>query len=239
LPNDVIADITWASETLADAMHKHHAFYDHPAHYLRVTALFERPFWRDIIGGSYFMSDAFGGCCLYDESARLPAGGKGVLSWLLAGEAALSMSNLDDASLAKHVLYSLPPVLQHGAALQRETAVQRWVGSVNALPAGFPAREPDSRHQPEPVRYPCFFVMGDYLFDSTINGVLDSADTVVEWIREEEEEEPKELARPAALAEPLPMMQQNAAAATGLAIASAANTPPGVDDRKVLMKVMP
>jgi hypothetical protein len=32
-------------------------------------------------------------------------------------------------------------------------------------------------------------VVGDYLFDSTLNGLLDSADTVVEWILEELEEE--------------------------------------------------
>ena len=29
--------------------------------------------------------------------------------------------------------------------------------------------------------------MGDYLFDATINGVLDSADTVVEWLVESRE----------------------------------------------------
>jgi hypothetical protein len=28
-------------------------------------------------------------------------------------------------------------------------------------------------------------VVGDYLFDSTLNGVLDSADTVAEWLVEE------------------------------------------------------
>jgi hypothetical protein len=68
--------------------------------------------------------------------------------------------------------------------------VQRWAGAVNALPGGFPAREPDSRHQPEPKDHPGLFVMGDYLFDSTINGVLDSADTVTDWIVEEEKPEP-------------------------------------------------
>ena len=103
LPNDWIPAITWGGETLADAMHEHHKFYDHPAHYLRVTALFDRPFWRDLVAGSYFMSDAFGGCCLYDESARFPDGGRGTLAWLLAGEVALSMSNLEDAHLIKLV----------------------------------------------------------------------------------------------------------------------------------------
>ena len=33
------------------------------------------------------------------------------------------------------------------------------------------------------------FVVGDYLFDSTLNGVLDSADCVAEWITEEAAEQ--------------------------------------------------
>jgi hypothetical protein len=59
------------------------------------------------------------------------------------------------------------------------------VGSVNGLPGGRPAREPDSRHLPEPTEHPWLFAVGDYLFDSTLNGVLDSADVVAEWIVEE------------------------------------------------------
>ena len=50
----------------------------HGAETARVTALFERPFWRAEIPGSYFMQDVFGGCCVYDESARHPAGNYGV-----------------------------------------------------------------------------------------------------------------------------------------------------------------
>ena len=136
------------------------------------------------------MTDAFGGCCLYDESSRSNCDGVGVLGWLIAGEAALRLSNLDDASLVRRVMASLPAVLQPGSATLLEAKVHRWVGSVSALPAGFPARDPDSRHQPEPVQHPGLFVMGDYLFDATVNGVFDSADTVVEWILEEEAPEP-------------------------------------------------
>ncbi len=185
LPNDCIPAVAWGGEKLSEAMAKHHQFYDHPAHYLRVTALFERPFWRERIGGSFFMAEAFGGCCLYDESARFDAGGRGVLGWLIAGEAALRLGNLPDAQLVEQVLQSLPETLQPGSVKLLEARVQRWAGCVNGLPAGFPAREPDSRHMPEPVEHPSLFVVGDYLFDSTINGVLDSADTVVEWIIEE------------------------------------------------------
>lgn len=187
LPNNWIPSVEWGGALLADAMHKHHAHYDYPAHYLRVSILFERPFWRHLIDESYFMLDAFGGCCVYDESSRNGAGSFGVLGWLLAGDAALSLSNHDDPALIDMMLDSLPRAMQHGREWLLEGRVHRWVGSVNGLPGGCPAREPDSRHLPEPTQHPRLFVVGDYLFDSTLNGVLDSADVVAEWILEDVE----------------------------------------------------
>ena len=86
LPNNWIPSIEWGGDTLARAMKRHHAHYDYPAHYLRVSILFERPFWRDQIRQSYFMLDAFGGCCVYDESSRNGAGSHAVLGWLLGGK---------------------------------------------------------------------------------------------------------------------------------------------------------
>jgi monoamine oxidase len=108
LPNNWIPSIAWGGPVLADAMHRHHVFYDYPAHYVRVSILFKKQFWRDQIGGSYFMLDAFGGCCVYDQSPRNSAASYDVLSWLLPGEAALSVSNYDDATLIEAVLESLP-----------------------------------------------------------------------------------------------------------------------------------
>jgi monoamine oxidase len=185
LPNNWISAIDWGGEVLARAMHAHHRHYDYPAHYLRISMLFEKPFWRRHIGDSYFMLDAFGGCCVYDESSRGDAGRFGVLGWLLAGEAALTLSNFDDATLIDRALASLPTCMRHGRQMLLEGRVHRWVGTVNGLPGGLPVKEPDSRHVPEPVEHPWLFVVGDYLFDSTLNGVLDSADVVAEWIREE------------------------------------------------------
>jgi monoamine oxidase len=185
LPNNWIPLIDWGGAVLAEAMRRHHAHYDYPAHYLRVSLLFEKPFWREQINESYFMLDAFGGCCVYDESSRNGCGPYGVLGWLLAGEAALTMSNFEDDLLIEQVLDSLPRCLRPGRLGFLEGRVHRWVGTVNGLPGGRPAREPDSRHLPEPVEHPWLFVVGDYLFDSTINGVLDSADVVAEWIVEE------------------------------------------------------
>ncbi len=185
LPNNWIPAIEWGGEELAAAMYHHHRHYDHPAHYLRVSVLFEKPFWRGRISDSYFMLDAFGGCCVYDESSRNGADSHGVLGWLLAGDAALNLGNLRDAELVDAVLDSLPRCLRHGREWFLEGQVHRWANTVNGLPGGYPAREPESRHVPEPVHHPGLFVVGDYLFDSTINGVLDSADVVAEWILEE------------------------------------------------------
>jgi monoamine oxidase len=185
LPNNWIPAIRWEGDALSEAMHAHHAYYDRPAHYLRVSLLFDKPFWRDRIRESYFMLDAFGGCCVYDESSRGGCGEFGVLGFLLAGEAALNMSNCPDRVLIQEMLASLPPWLQHGRGSLREGRVHRWVGTVSGLPAGYPMKDPDARHSPDPEGNPRLFVVGDYLFDSTLNGVLDSADVVTEFILDE------------------------------------------------------
>jgi monoamine oxidase len=185
LPNNWIPAIEWGGDTLSKAMQRHHAHYDHPAHYLRVSVLFDSPFWRHRINDSYFMLDAFGGCCVYDESSRLNSGTAGVLGWLLAGEAAETMSNYDDETLIGLVLDSLPAELGDPRAMYREARIHRWLGAVNGLPGGRKALEPLSRHRPEPTQHPRLFVVGDYLFDSTINGVLDSAELVADLIEDE------------------------------------------------------
>ena len=110
LPNYLLPAIRWGGDTLARAVADHHAHYDHPADYLRVTVAFRRPFWRGVITGSWFMLDALGGCCVYDESARCPdpPGSVAVLGWLIAGDAARTLSNLEDRALVAHVLEELP-----------------------------------------------------------------------------------------------------------------------------------
>jgi monoamine oxidase len=184
LPNNWLPAIEWGGPALADAMDRHHRHYDYPAHYLRVSALFDTPFWRDRVRGSYFMIDAFGGTCCYDESARTEAGAYGVLGWLLAGEAAETMSNFADNELIAAVLDAFPHCLGDPRSHFIEGRVHRWVGAVNGRPGGHMMQAPEVRHRPEPRNHPELYVCGDYLFDSTLNGVLDSAEWVVESIAE-------------------------------------------------------
>ncbi len=176
LPHNWLNSIEWGGERLRRAMSEHIAYYDRPAHYLRVTILFKKPFWRSLITGSWFMLDAFGGCCVYDESARHEAGGCGVLGWLVAGADALSLVNLDDRILVNRAIESLPDELYEEAReFFIEGKVHRWAAAVNAQPGGLPVRETRSAHLPEAKEHPGIFIVGDYLFDSTLNGVLDSA----------------------------------------------------------------
>lgn len=183
LPNACIPLIEWGGEALGAAMHRHCVHYDYPAHYLRVSVLFREIFWESTLKDSYLMLDAFGGCCLYDESSRNGCRSAGVLGWLLAGDAAMIASNHTDEQLIRRVLDSLPSFLQCGRELFVEGKVHRWIGSVNGLPGGSPALDMESRHIPDAAA-PNLFVVGDYLFDSTINGVLDSADYVAECLTE-------------------------------------------------------
>ena len=176
LPQYWLGQIEWDDPTLRKCFEDHVANYDFPAHYLRISCLFERPFWRDKLTGSYFMHDAFGGCCLYDESARYPHGSYGVLGWLVAGNHALALSNFNDQRLLELALASLPKSMAKHQKLFVEGKVHRWVGAVNARPGGERLRDLRLRHSPDPVGNPYLFVIGDYLLDSTINGVVDSAE---------------------------------------------------------------
>ena len=184
LPVNQLGLITWESPSLAAAIRSHRGHYDYPAHYLRITLVFERAFWRDQFPGDYFMIDAFGGCCVYDESARDPKATRGVLGWLLAGDAALVYANLSDRELVKLVLTELPASVRHGATTVIESAVHRWVGAVNGWPMGRPIQEPKRRHLVDPAQHPSFCLVGDYLFDSTLNGVLDSAELAAKILSE-------------------------------------------------------
>ncbi|CEJ16084.1 protoporphyrinogen oxidase [bacterium YEK0313] len=182
LPNYWVGQIEFEGREARMAIQKHQAAYDNPAHYLRVTALFKKPFWNQHFQGNYVMSDAFGGCCIYDESSRHPSK-HGVLGWLITATEALALSNLDDEALIQRALDSLPSELIPLARKQfLEARVQRWVGTISGLPGGHPTPELRERHQPDGKVLPNLYLVGDYLFDSTVNGAYDSANFVVDMM---------------------------------------------------------
>ncbi len=182
LPHSWLSTMGWNGEALRKSMVKHVAYFDRPAHYLRVSILFDEPFWGEKISGSWFMSEAFGGCCVYNEGSRHDVGRHGVLNWLIAGADALAFANLSDQELIAAALKSLPASLGNARAHFIEGKIHRWLSSVNALPGGLPARDVMTNHRPEPKQHPGFVVVGDYLFDSTLNGLLDSSDAATDII---------------------------------------------------------
>ena len=182
LPHTWLATMGWDDEQLRKSMVKHVAYFDRPAHYLRVSILFDEPFWGEKIPGAWFMSEAFGGCCVYNEGARHDVGKYGVLNWLIAGSDALAFANLDDQELIDAALKSLPASLGDAREHFLEGKIHRWLSSVNAIPGGLPARDVMTNHRPEPKHHPGLVVVGDYLFDSTLNGLLDSSDAATDII---------------------------------------------------------
>ena len=187
LPHNALHTIEWIGEPLRRGMASHIAAYDWPGHYLRISLLFDSPFWRSRVTGSWFMLDAFGGCCVYDEGGRHNVGAYGVLGWLLAGADALAHCNADNETLVRRALESLPDDLYEEARVRLiEGKVHRWAGAVCGLPGGIPIRDARRTHQPD-VAGDGLFVVGDYLFESTLNGVLRSAgiatDLLEEWLR--------------------------------------------------------
>jgi protoporphyrinogen oxidase/SAM-dependent methyltransferase len=182
VPNYWVSQIEFEGRGARMAIQNHQARYDNAAHYLRVTIQFKKPFWSEHFKGHYVMTDAFGGCCIYDETARHPSK-HGVLGWLIPATHALALSNLPDDHLVRMALDSLPQELIGPAQKQfMDARVQRWVGTISGLPGAHPAPELRERHQPDGKVLPNLYLVGDYLFDSTVNGAYDSANFVVDMM---------------------------------------------------------
>ena len=173
LPACQLTDLEWRGSRLNRRMNKHVAYYDGAAHYLKVCMLFKQPFWRTVINSSFFQLDRLGGCCVYDEGKRLDAGPYGVLNMLLAGTSAMLLGNRSDTELVSLALSALPDRLGPARDYFLEGKVHRWVGSVSAPRVSFRVRGPRARHFPNSKKHPGLFVVGDYLFDDTVNGVLE------------------------------------------------------------------
>ena len=114
--------------------------------------------------------------------SRIPEANHGVLGWLLGGAAAQKMAEYSDEELIPAAINSLPFQRDEAKELFREAKIHRWLGAVSAQPGGFQQRQNDAKHCPNIAACPHLLVVGDYLFDSTLNGVLDSADYAAGWI---------------------------------------------------------
>lgn len=182
LPLARLAALETDDPRLAGALRRHVRHHDHPAHYLRVTLLFDGPAPPAPDGDAFWMTDHAGGCCVYDEWAATPGADHAVRGWLIAGRAAAEMAALPDAAIVQRVLEAPRPATLRLPGRVLEARVHRWIGAVSALPGGWPVLSVDRRHQPDPGGHPQLFVVGDYLYDSTLNGVADSAAHVAGWL---------------------------------------------------------
>ena len=175
LPPAGIRAIRWSDVTLQAAIDGHVRHHDHGATYLRVTLLFRRRFWRRQLPEDYFVSDAFGGATVYDQSPDDGATGVGIQSWLLGGTHARELSARSDDAIVAAVLGAMPGAIPVADDLLMRGRVDRWSGAagVSRLPGGVPLRPLDQRHTPDP-RWPQLQFVGDYLYDSTLCGALDA-----------------------------------------------------------------
>lgn len=181
LPIEPLARLVFTDTALCAAIGRHVAHHDHPAHYLRITLLVDRPVTGVPGADDFLMLDAFGGTCLYLESNRDPTASHGVLGLLLGGSAAADMAGWSDQTLVAAAVEALPACLGIGAQRVLEGRVHRWVAAVSAAPGGWHPLTVAQRHLPS-VAHPNLLVVGDYLYDSTLNGVLDSAEHVAGWV---------------------------------------------------------
>jgi len=186
IPNHWLSQIRFDNPSLAQAIHTVIAHYDLPAHYLRVSLLFDEPFWdKHRIPGDFWMMDLYNGCCVYNESYRWVSTRGHVLSFLIPGQDALlqASENQDTVEIVERLVNRLPDLLRDDARRHlRDAQIDSYLGSVNAQPGGWPAEELRQEHYPDPQNNPGFFLVGDYFFDSTLNACLISAHTAVEYV---------------------------------------------------------
>jgi protoporphyrinogen oxidase len=186
IPNHWLTQLRWGEPKLKKAIQSILEHYDLPAHYLRVSLLFKNNWWeKHKIPGDFWMMDCFNGCCCYNESYRWRTTRGHVLSWLLGGQDALLQcsANQTDEEIIDCLVDSLPDWMRKDAEENLvEGQVDRYVGSINAMPGGWKAEELEGEHSPEPKGHPGLFLVGDYFFDSTLNAALISAHTAVKLL---------------------------------------------------------
>jgi hypothetical protein len=178
-----LRSIRWEPSDLADDLRRHIEHHDYPAHYLRVTLLLHEKVWDAAFPEDYFVSTMLGGTTVYDKTTRVGGQENPMLSVLVAGQNALEMARAADSDVVEAVVDSLPKSAGIDRKGVRAYAVDRWLYDlgVSRLPGGQPVLQLDRRHEPS-VSFPNVFTVGDYLYDTTINGALDAVMATAERI---------------------------------------------------------
>tara|TARA_B100001123_G_scaffold343318_1_gene389857 strand:+ start:10622 stop:12076 length:1455 start_codon:yes stop_codon:yes gene_type:complete len=185
LPPRGVRKIRWLDAKLEAAVADHVKHHDHATDYVRVTLFCRRRFWSQQFPEDYFVSDAFGGVTVYDQSPDGGGAGVGVQSWLLAGASAREQAVRSDHEVVRAVLQAMPASTPLNENLLVSSSVDRWTGTsgVCAKPGGVPLRALNRRHSPD-VRWPEVQFVGDYLYDSTLCGALDAVMFAVDRLTE-------------------------------------------------------
>lgn len=174
LPVPELAHLHWDDPELAQRVAAHVERHYFPTDYVRVSALFGEPVWREDFREDYFVASAFDGVTVYDKTPREDDPDHGILSWLIGGAEASRAAAMTDEELVREAIDSLPPAFDGVEAGVLAQEVDRWTAGVSRLPGGTPIASLERRHTPDP-RLPGLVFAGDYLYDATLCGALDAA----------------------------------------------------------------
>ncbi len=180
-PYDV-KKIEFRPPAAAEAVRRHLEHHDMSTHYLRVTFLTKDRCWKAIAPEDYFVTDAFEGVTVYDQTRLVPDGKPyGIMSWLLSGKPAAEISKLPDAEICRRIMAAMPPPLVKAVGQPLECKVDRFMNAVSRQPGGLPILPDNDKHTPCRAFRNLIFT-GDYLYDSTLHGCLESATTAADQI---------------------------------------------------------
>jgi len=164
LPHSWLATMGWEGEPAPQVDVKHVSYFRSAgALFARLGPVSIRRSGATRFPAPGFMSEAFGGCCVYNEGARHDVGKHGVLNWLIPGSDALAFANLSDQELIDAALKSLPASLGDARAHFMEGKNPPLLSSVNAIPGGLPVRDVMTNHRPSRRSIPASCGR-DYLF---------------------------------------------------------------------------
>jgi len=182
-PPTQLAHVSWSPGSLDSAIKAHIEHHCYPTDYLRATILFRERTWAEAFPESYFVSDRLGGVTVYDKTVPGDSDEAPILSLLIAGKYATELSREGDDRVLENALRALP--MESGVDEKSVVAfeIDRWQNDlgVSRMPGGIPLLSLEDRHSPA-KEHPRVFILGDFLYDTTINGALDGAGFVIDSV---------------------------------------------------------